>query len=129
MANNTFNLSGNFSGAILNIQSTLLDVQQAVGEMNTSDEASRQELKDLIAQLSKALETTPPAQALQAKEVADQAKTLVEQASAPKPNKSILHVTGEGLKQAAKDLEGAIPSILGIATQIVLTVAKLGGIP
>jgi ABC-type transporter Mla subunit MlaD len=121
----TFNLSGDFRGAILNIKSTLRDVEQTVGDIRTQDGASKAELQQLIQQLSEALEKAPPQQAEAAQAVAETAKSLVDQAAAAKPNKTMLQITGEGLKQAAQNLADVMPTVLTIATQIVATVARL----
>jgi ABC-type transporter Mla subunit MlaD len=121
----TFNLSGDFRGAILNIKSTLRDVEQTVGDIRTQDGASKAELQQLIQQLSEALEKAPPQQAEAAQAVAETAKSLVDQAAAAKPNKTMLQITGEGLKQAAQNLADVMPTVLAIATQIVATVARL----
>jgi hypothetical protein len=126
----TFNFSGEFKDTFINIQSTLRNVQQTVGQMSGSDEAARQQLKDLIGQLSKELEKAPAPRQEQAEAVAQTAQALVQQASAPKPNKTVLQINGDSLKLAAKNLSDVMPAVLGIATQIVLAIAKVtGGLP
>ena len=122
-----FNLSGDFRGAIVNIKSTLTNVQQSVGEIRTSDEMARKELEQLIGQLSEALQKAPVEHQEQAQAVAETAKVLVDSAKAEKPNKTMLQISGEGLKQAAQNLADVMPAVVGIAGQIVLTVAKLTG--
>jgi septation ring formation regulator EzrA len=49
-------ISGNIQNSILNIKSTLTNVQQSVGSIPTDDEAARQDLQSLIEQLSQSLE-------------------------------------------------------------------------
>lgn len=121
-----YNLSGDFRGAILNIESTLENVQQTVGQMQAGDEDSRRELQQLIGQLSKALSATVPAEKKeQVEAVAVTAKALVEQAKEAKPNRTMLQITGEGLKQAAQNVADVLPTVLSIATQIVLAVGKM----
>ena len=120
-----FSMSGDFRGAIINIKSTLTNVQQSVGEIRTDDQNSRQELKKLIGQLSEALEKTPEESQEHAQAVAETAKALVDTAKAEKPNKTMLQITGEGLKQAAQNLAEVMPVVVTIASQIVMTVAKL----
>ncbi|GAP08463.1 MAG TPA: hypothetical protein DEQ80_07760 [Anaerolinea thermolimosa] len=121
-----YNLSGDFRGAILNIASTLENVQQTVGQMQTGDEDSRRELQQLIGQLSKELTAAVPAEKKeQVEAVAATAKALVEQAKEPKPNRTMLQITGEGLKQAAQNVADVLPTVLSIATQIVLAVGKM----
>jgi len=118
-------MSGDFRGAIINIKSTLTNVQQSVGEIHTDDENARQELEKLIGQLSEALEKTPEGNQEHAQAVAETAKALVETIKAEKPNKTMLQITGEGLKQAAQNLAEVMPVVVTIASQIVMTVAKL----
>jgi hypothetical protein len=120
-----FNLSGDFRGAIVNIKSKLQNVQQTVGEIQGGDETARKELYDLIGKLSRELEKLPANRKEEADAVAETAKTLVEQAKVDKPNKTLLHINGEALKEAARSLGEILPSVLTIAAQIVMTVAKL----
>ena len=120
-----FDFSGDFRGSIVNIKSKLENTQQIVGEIPSDDDASKQDLQQLIAQLSTALEKIPPEKHEEVEAVAVTANSLVEQAKVPQPNRTILQITGEGLKQAAKNLADVAPTILEIATQIVLAVSKL----
>jgi len=122
-----FNMSGDFRGALINIKSTLRNVQQSVGEIHSSDEKARQELERLIEQLSEALQKTPAEHQEQAQAVAETAKALVNTAKAETPNKTMLQISGDGLKQAAQNLAGVMPTVVTIASQIVMTVAKLTG--
>jgi methyl-accepting chemotaxis protein len=122
-----FNMSGDFRGAIINIKSTLTDVQQSVGEIHTDDQDSRKELERLIGQLSEALQKVPDEKQEQAQAVAETAKVLVDSAKAEKPNKTMVKITGEGLKQAAQHLAGVLPVVVKIAGQIAVTVEKLIG--
>lgn len=121
-----FNMSGDFRGAILNIKSTLENVTQTVNAIS-GDDSTKAELDRLLKQLSETLQQAPPAQAEDAGAVAEMAKDLVEKASQEKPNKSLIKITGEGLKQAAQNLAAVMPPVLVIATQIVDTVLKLTG--
>lgn len=122
-----FTMSGDFRGAVINIKSTLTNVRQSVGDMRNGDESTRKELEKLIGELSEALQSVPAGSQEDAEAVAETAKALVDAASAEKPNKTILQISGEGLKQAAQNLAAVMPSVVTIASQIVLTVAKLTG--
>jgi hypothetical protein len=122
-----FNMSGDFRGAIVNIKSTLTNVQQSVGEIHSTDEIARKELETLIGQLSEALQKVPAENQEQAQAVAETAKVLVDTAKAETPNKTMLQISGDGLKQAAQNLAGVMPAVVSIASQIVMTVAKLTG--
>jgi methyl-accepting chemotaxis protein len=122
------NLSGDFRGSIINIKSTLTNVQQSVGQIRTDDQAARKELEKLIGELSDALQKVPEKSREHAEAVAETAKALVDTAKAEKPNKVMVQITGEGLKQAAKNLADVMPIVAVIAGHIVMTVAKLVGI-
>jgi len=122
-----FNMSGDFRGAIVNIRSTLTNVQQHVNEIRTEDVVARQELAQLIAQLSDVLQQVPESRQEQAEAVAQTAKVLVDTAKSEKPNKTLLQISGEGLKQAAQNLADVLPAVVAIATQIVATIIKVGG--
>jgi pyruvate-formate lyase len=123
----TFNMSGDFRGAILNINSTLTNVQQTVGDIKSNDNFTKEELKQLIGQLNQELQNTPPEKSQEAEAVAQTAQTLIEQAKEERPNKTMLSIAGESLKQAAKNLADATPAVVAIASQIVMAVIKLTG--
>ncbi len=124
MMGDKFDLSGDFRGSIVNIKSQLQNVQQTVGEIHSADPVSKRELQNLIEQLSGALEKIPPEKHEDAEAVAATAKALVEQAKAPHPNRTLLQISGEGLKQAAQNLADVAPAVLTIATQVVLAISK-----
>ena len=120
-----YNMSGDFRGAMINIKSTLTNLQHSVGDIRTDDQNARQELEKLIGQLSEALEKIPEESQEHAQAVAETAKALVDTAKIEKPNKTMLQITSEGLKQAAQNLAEVMPVVVTIASQIVMTVAKL----
>jgi len=123
-----FDMSGDFRGAIINIKSTLTNVQQSIGDIRTSDETARKELETLIGQLSEALQKVPAEHQEQAQAVAETAKVLVDAAKSEKPNKTMLQISGEGLKQAAQNLAEVMPTVITIASQIVMSITKLTGV-
>jgi ElaB/YqjD/DUF883 family membrane-anchored ribosome-binding protein len=121
-------ISGNIQNSILNIKSTLTNVQQSVGSISTDDEAARQELQGLIEKLGDALQHIPESQNEQAEAVAASAQALVETAKADKPNKTLLQISGEGLKKAAENLAEVAPAVVGIAGQVVAMVMRMKGL-
>lgn len=118
--------SGDFRGAILTVRSTLNDVTQSIENVTGADESSRKELEELVAQLAAALEQVPPERAHDAEGVAKLTKSVMEEASAEKPNKPFLRITGEGLKKAAENIADVMPTVLDIATKIVAVIGGLG---
>jgi hypothetical protein len=122
-----FNLTGDFRGAIVNLKSTLKNVRQTAGQIPGADDDTRKQLQDLIAELSSQLEQAPAEKKDAVEAVAETARALVEQAKSEKPNKTLLQISGEGLKQAAKNIADVLPTVTSIAVQIVAAVAKLSG--
>lgn len=122
-----FNLSGDFRGAIVNLKSTLRNVRQSAGQIPGGDEDGRKQLQELIDRLASELEKAPAEKKDAVEAVAETAKALVEQAKSDKPNKTLLQISGEGLKQAAKNIADVLPAAASIAVQIVAAVARLAG--
>ncbi len=121
-------ISGNYQNVILSIKSTLTNVQQSAGAMPAVDDAARQELQRSLEQLSEALEQIPASLKQQAEAVAAATQVLVEAAKPDKPNKTMVEITGEGLKKAAMNLAGAAPAVVTIAGQIVAAVLRMRGL-
>jgi uncharacterized caspase-like protein len=117
-----FNMSGNFSGANVNIKSTLTNVSQSIGAAPHGDAATKAQLQQLIEQLNAELQKVPAAQSSEAEAVAETAKAAIEQATKAQPNKTLVQISAEGLKQAAQNLAAVLPTVLPIATQIADTV-------
>jgi hypothetical protein len=122
-----FNMSGNFSGAILNIKSTLTNVSQSIGAAPHGDAATKAQLQALVEQLSAELQKVPAEQASDAEVVAETAKAAIEQATKAQPNKTLVQISAEGLKQAAQNIAAVLPTVLPIATQIADTLRKMIG--
>jgi cysteinyl-tRNA synthetase len=120
-----FSMSGDFRGAFVNIKSTLTNVQQSIGDIQTDDLDTRKELEKLIEQLHEALEKTPAEKQEDAQAVAETAKALIDVAKSEKPNQTMLQITGDGLKKAAQNLAESMPLVLTLAGQIVVAVTKL----
>ena len=96
-----------------------------VKTMPAGSNDDKKELEALIAKLNDVLKQVPPANADDVETVAQIAETLVQVASKEKPNRGMLRITGEGLKQAAKDLEAIAPMVVGIAAEIVGLIGRM----
>jgi ElaB/YqjD/DUF883 family membrane-anchored ribosome-binding protein len=118
-------MSGDFRGANVTIKSTLTNVTQTIGSLSDAEASTKAELEELVRTLNDALQQAPDDKAEEAEAVAQYAQVLVEKAAEEKPNKTMVQITGRGLKQAAKNLADVTPTVLSIATQIVATVSKL----
>ena len=127
MTGDTFNMSGDFRGANINIKSTLTRVSQRVVNLPQTDQTAKDELQALLVQLNETLQQAPRDKAEEAEAVAKSAEQLVATASEEKPNKTLIQIAGEGLKQAAETLAKVMPTALTTATQIVTLISKLHG--
>ncbi|MCS6880448.1 MAG: caspase family protein [Oscillochloridaceae bacterium] len=110
---------------LLNIKSTLSNVSQSIGASPRGDAATKAQLQQLIEQLSAELQKAPAERASEAEAVAETAKAAVEQATKAQPNKTLVQISADGLKQAAQNLAAALPAVLPIATQIADAVRKM----
>lgn len=79
-------------------------------------------LKAQLAELETALNSVPAEQVEAAKAVEKLANVITEEAKEPSPNKTLLTVSGEGLKKAAENLATVAP----IAVKIAMTLLLLG---
>lgn len=120
---------GNVTGAIVNIDSTLNQVTQKIGAAGNIDEGIRQTLTALVEQLKSELGKVPVSSTADAEAVADSAKALVEAGTKPQPNKRTIQITANGLKEAAEGLANIMPSVLGIASNIIKIVSQVHAAP
>jgi hypothetical protein len=105
-------------GAMVNIRSKLDNVTQSINAAPQGDAETKAQLQGLLAQLSAELQRAPAEQSNEAEAVAETAKAAVEQATKEQPNKTMVQISGEGLKQAAQNLATVLPTVLPLATQI-----------
>lgn len=122
-----YDLSGDFRGALLNIESTLRDTRQTIQNLPAADDAARADLLRMVGQLDKALRSAPPGREEAAAEVADMTQALVDAAGAEKPKKPAIRALSEGLKEAAEVLLDDLPAVVEIAARITAVVASLPG--
>ncbi len=120
----TFTMSGNFQGAIINIKSTLTNTTQTVNATPTLEPDLKEELTQLLEQLQEVLTQVPEDKGEDAEAVAQTAEALIESATTENPNKTMVKISGKGLKQAAKNLAAVTPTVVTIATQIVNAITK-----
>jgi hypothetical protein len=116
---NQFNLSGDFSGSVLNIASTLTDVQQTIGSIPGMDNDTKTELAALFDELQQELANIPEEHANDAEAIVESAKMALEQLNRDKPNKTMLSVSVEGLKKAAENIASILPNVAVTAGKIV----------
>jgi uncharacterized protein YlxW (UPF0749 family) len=112
---------------MVNIKNKLENATQTINNMPHADSSEKQALQALVEQLKAELEKAPPELSNEAEAVAQTTEALMEDASAEKPNKTMIEITGEGLKKAAENVAAVMPTVLTIATQIVKAVSRLMG--
>ncbi len=112
------------SGSNVNIRSELTDVQQSAG----ASDAHIEELQALLQVLKERLRSAPSDKSYEAEAVAAQAAQLIEGATKDKPNRTLLQVLANGLKQTAEFLNDSIPGAVSIAGQIVTLVGRIHGL-
>lgn len=114
----------NIHGSIITVKSKLDNVQLSIGAMTNLDQQAKEELQQLVRQLSELLLQVPPNKAEDAEIASKRVETMVEEASKPKPDKELVKFSAESLKQAAANIGAVLPAVLAIADQIVDHVMK-----
>jgi len=112
-------------GAIVNVESTLTNVQQSIGALPQADESAQQELAQLVGQLNNLLQKVPQPHADQATKVAEATEKLIDIAAEDSPDQTVIKILGDGLKQRARELVDDLPEIVDVVTKIVTAVATI----
>ncbi|GAB4523379.1 MAG: hypothetical protein OHK0046_36990 [Anaerolineae bacterium] len=95
-------------------------VSFSFGAMPAAGNDVRAELQSLYQQLADTLAQVPSEQKQSADAVKTLAETALTEANKPEPNKTVLTVTGEGLKQAAQNLLAVAPIAAQIAAKLLM---------
>lgn len=120
-----FNMSGNFQGAILNIKSRLDNVTQTIGALPGVDSPTKDELKQLITQLSEALGGIPQERSEDAEKLSKRVEEVVEELKKPNPDKELVGFNLDRLLNTAKSIATFLPAVLPIATDIANHISML----
>ena len=110
--------TGDISGNIQNINSTLGNVVQTINE-SPHLKANKAELSELIRQLNLELQQVPPEREKEAKAFGEATKELIEKADKKDPDFFSLRITADGLKAAAKNLASVAPNVITTISKIV----------
>ena len=116
-------LSGDFRGAILNIESRLDNVVQTLGALPNAAPDQRQELARLVGELKAALAAAPPQAVPDATNLTKRVEALAEEAAGDAPDPELVRDLGESLKRAASKL----PGVATLVAAIVELVAAIVG--
>jgi hypothetical protein len=113
------------SGSNINVHARLQGVIQSIGTLSKGDQGTKEELTQLVAQLTDVLTQVPAENAEEAKKIADRVDMAVKEAGEDKPDEEKMEFSLESLKKAAANIAGVLPAVLPIATQIVDHIRKL----
>ncbi|MBP6789316.1 MAG: hypothetical protein KA170_17120 [Candidatus Promineofilum sp.] len=116
-------MSGDFRGAVLNIESRLDNVTQTLGALPNAAPDQRQELARLVGELKAALAQVPPEAVGDATNLTKRVEALAEEAAGDAPDPEYVRDLGESLKRAA----GKLPGIATLVAAIVELVAAIVG--
>jgi len=111
--------------AIININSTLNNVTQAIGEAPGLNSAQKSELEGLVGSLRAELDAIKATHADEAQEIASALEKAVVTAAKPEKKKSLLTLTAKGLKEAAELVADVAPKVLTTATLITQFITGL----
>lgn len=121
------NMSGNFSGAMLTIKSTLAGVSQHIAATKHSDAPTKAQAQALLDQFSNELQHVPPAMSVEAEQVAKRIADALTEATKPQPDRDDVAYNLSRFQQAVERIGNVLPSIITIATQLVAVVRSLMG--
>ncbi|MFO7664419.1 MAG: caspase family protein [Chloroflexota bacterium] len=120
---NQYVLSGQFAGAVLNIESQLTDVTQSILASRTGDASGRAELNTLVADLQQELEQLPADRAKEADIVVGRlrrATTALESG-----DDELVDINSDALVRASYGLGDIRPGIPAVARQISAALSRL----
>ena len=118
-------MSGDFRGAILNIDSTLTNLSQNIGSISNTDESAKNELTQLIEELKSALSKAPKDKTNDVEAMAWAAESLIKETTSDKANPTKIEITKDGLKKAANNIASVMPVVLIIAEKIIAVIDRI----
>ncbi len=121
--NGKYHMSGDFRGAMLNIESQLSHVTQSILAAPLGDAAGRADLNGLIAGLQAELERVPAGQAAAAEQVAARLARLG--GALAEGDTELAAVGCAGLERAADALGAARPGVPAVARQLTAAIRGL----
>ena len=113
------NMSGTFNDSVVNVKSQISNAVQQIETTYNANLQTRAQLKELLIELGNELQQAPRAKIAEAEAVAETAKQLVDQATKERPNKPLLQISAQGLRQAAENIASVLPNVLSISTKII----------
>lgn len=120
-----FELSGDFRGAVVNINSSLDLAEQSAAKGAFGIEADKASIQDLLSHLRAALVDAGPANAEDAEALAVSTQHLIEAASSDRPNRSLIATSIKAVREGGMAFLTASPAIAATVNDIVDTVQKI----
>ena len=117
------NVEINNTGGVLNYRSSLAGATQTIGSSLLPRE-EKDELGKLFAELQRVLQSVAADNAAAVDRVVQASEMIASELAKPERSQGFLRVTTEGLKEAAKALEGIAPTAIGIAMKIAALVTS-----
>ena len=118
-------MSGDFRGAVLNIESHLSNVTQSIMAVPAGDAVARAELNSLVAALGAEIEALPGGRAAEAEALASRLARLTN--ALADGDADLVDIGGAALERAAASLGDARPAIPAVARQITGAIRGMMG--
>ncbi len=125
VAGDKLDVSGDFRGANVNINSHLDTAVQTIETMPHGDDTQRQDLVKLIEELKGQLAQISKDRVEDAEKLSRRLESLAREANEDEPDREMLEIIGDGLKQVARYLEDILPAVVTITAQIVKRIVVL----
>lgn len=93
--------------------------------MSDGGASDKERLTQLVADLNRILEQVPEEKKKDAEAVATLTEDLIQKADTPDPNKTLIHITADGMKEAAGALVGVVPTAVKIVNDITELVTSM----
>ncbi len=117
--------SGDFRGAIVNVDSHLQNVQQTINNIPHGQQAEREELLAAVEALKAELERAPDQMAQEAQLVVSRVDKLLAEIEDSDPDPVLVKSKGERLLQAAGRISNVVTDALQLARKIVGLVSEI----
>lgn len=118
-------LSGDFRGAMLNIESRLDNVTQTIGGMPAIRPDQKEQLAQLVAELKRVLNQIAPQQAAEAETLARRIGALADEATVPSPDREAVRELSDIVRRAAARLAPTVPTVMTLVASIIELVAAI----
>ena len=120
-----YELSGDFHGSVVNVDSRLEHVAQSIAAMPHGTPEEKERLSGLVDELRGVLAQAPPEQSADADAIARRIEVMAEEAENQHPDRDLIEQIGDSVRRAAGRLAPKLPRLLPILTAIFELVRSL----